>query len=433
MIDCTPSSVASLSKCYCGFSKKEAQAASVFLYCAWANSGCMISWTPDTEQADWTDGGGPHTGDLATFLATADINTVTTLGFPNGGLTGISCLSSLPALITLDIDSNLVTTIDLTGCTSLQFAFLGNNLLTSVDASPCTSLIQLSVANNAGLTTLVLPGTQLQILNCSGTQIATLDLTGYNNLTALTSIGCPNLTTLTLTNCTSLTTVNCNTCASLTTLTLTGCTALVTLDCNTCALTTLDLSVVGATLVSVNCAFNSINNPAGGLVLTGCSGLTTLNCSQNALSTLDCTNLISLLGIPSFDASFNTGPLVSIDFTNCQSLVSLDFRAISGYGSLTSIVLTGASSMASLLCSANAITNLVIGSSTFYNDVEADGNALTLVSVDGILFNLRANCLANLGTCDLTGGTNSPPTLSCVNPLSDCFALNAAGWAATTN
>lgn len=115
----------------------------------------QVSWSPSSEQAQWEDMNGPGAGDLATFLATADLPTVTILNFSGQSITAITNINSttLPNLTELVLESTLISTLDLStyvsfntlnasGCASLASITL--TLLTQINSFDISNCIALS-------------------------------------------------------------------------------------------------------------------------------------------------------------------------------------------------------------------------------------------------------------------------------------------------
>ena len=110
-------------------------------------------------------------------------------------LIGIEAFVSLNALYCVN---NVITNLDLSGCTSLTFLGLSSNsALTSLDVSGCTALTSLDCIYNQSLTNLDLSAcTALTYLMCQYTQLTSLDVRNGNNtnLTEFYSSNNPNLT-----------------------------------------------------------------------------------------------------------------------------------------------------------------------------------------------------------------------------------------------
>jgi len=147
-----------------------------------------FSYEPSTALISWTDINGSFGPvDRPTFLAAVDIASVTSVTLNDGTVTSLSNLSSLPALTGLACQQNLLTTLDVTGCTALTSIVCDHNALTTLDVSGHTALTSLICTENS-LTTLDVTGcTALTILECDHNSLTTFDLTGC---TALTGLNC---------------------------------------------------------------------------------------------------------------------------------------------------------------------------------------------------------------------------------------------------
>lgn len=243
---CDPQSLMDAARCLNCIPMGMMASVATKLLCDLANSGEEeeFSYTPETTLIDWTDAAGPHTGDLATFRATADIPTVIGLQFPSllipspFNITAIEGLATLPALNTLFLAANLVETLDCSGCVNLTNINANGNQLGAaggnINVTGCINLQQLTCDFNANLTTIV----------------------GL--------LTCPNLGTLTCSNC------------AFTTLDVHGLANLVLFDCNTNQITDLDTSACVA-LLNLNCS----NNQLGNLNITGDFAITILDFSTN--------------------------------------------------------------------------------------------------------------------------------------------------------
>jgi hypothetical protein len=128
--------------------------------------------------------------------------TSTNLAFGSRGLASLN-VSGCTSLQYLYCHINQLTSLNVSGCTSLQILQCNNNQLTSLDVSGLTSLITLYCDNNQ-LTSLNVSGfTSLQYLYCHINQLTSLDVSGctsliqlycYNN--QLTSLDVSGLTSL---------------------------------------------------------------------------------------------------------------------------------------------------------------------------------------------------------------------------------------------
>lgn len=429
-MNCSPNALLAASVQYRSLTKSQLRSSIIYLLCEWANHlAPPFRWTPEFKPITWYDSSGLHSTDYTTFLATADIASVYKIDAGGLGITSLENLSSLPALTDLEVGANPgLATLDASGCDSLAVLICDNCNLTSLNITGCTSLVTLNCYFNFALATI----------------------TGLTTCTSLQTFDCDNcaLTSLNCSGLASLATLNCSSNASLTTLTLTGCTALVTLDCNSCALTSLVCTSL-TSLATLNCSSNSLT----ALTLTGCSSLSDLNCNQNpGITSLTLTGLTALVNL---DFSFCT--LTTIDLTPCINLSTIDGSnnnltgdAIVGFSGctvltslsfssnplLTKLVAPVSATITTFLAFGCGLTEVDLGTSSSYTLVDLHNNALpaTPGGIDRVLSDLKNQDLLNAGTCDLTGGTNAPPTISCATPGSDCFVLiNTGGWTISTN
>jgi hypothetical protein len=103
------------------------------------------------------------------------------------------------SLTTLLCPYNFITSLNVSGCTSLVFLFVNNNSLTSLDASGLAALQNLNCSDNS-LTSLNVSGcTALGQLRCSDNSLTSLTVSGLPlttlicNANALTSLRAQNV------------------------------------------------------------------------------------------------------------------------------------------------------------------------------------------------------------------------------------------------
>ena len=161
-------------------------------------------------------------------------------------------------LISLVCDYNQLTSLDVSGCTSLENLYCVYNQLTSLDVSGCTSLEKLYCHENQ-LTSLDVSGcTSLEYLSCHENQLTSLDVSGFTSLEEL----------------------NCDR-NQLPSLDVSGCTSLVKLYCGKNQLVSLDVS--GCTsLMQLTCSENQLVS----LDVSGCTSLKYLVCQNNQISSV---------------------------------------------------------------------------------------------------------------------------------------------------
>ena len=208
----------------------------------------------------------------------------------NNNLTGKIEQTFSDDLVLLSCSRNQLTSLDVSGCTSLVDLLCKDNQLTSLNVSGCTSLKTLSCGGNQ-LTSLNASGcTLLEYLNCLYNQLTSLDVSGC---TSLVELYCSNnqLPSLDVAGCTSLVYLECYN-NQLLSLDVSGCTSLNYLSCGGNQLPSLDISAC-TSLQTLYCGKNQLTS----LDVSGCTSLVYLQCSNNQLTSLDvyeCTSLVDL-------------------------------------------------------------------------------------------------------------------------------------------
>ena len=141
------------------------------------------------------------------------------------------------------------------------------NQLTSLDVSGCSTLT---------------------MLDCSWNQLTSLDV---SQNTALTSLSCwkNQLTSLNVSGCTALTMLFCSD-NQLTSLNVSGCSALTMLWCSENQLTSLDVSNHIA-LTTLQCSKNLLRK----IDLSGCTSIRFLTCDRNQIKAPEMANLVNSL------------------------------------------------------------------------------------------------------------------------------------------
>ena len=279
----------------------------------------------------------------------------------NNNLTGKIEQTFSDDLVLLSCSRNQLTSLDVSGCTSLVDLLCKDNQLTSLNVSGCTSLKTLSCGGNQ-LTSLNASGcTLLEYLNCLYNQLTSLDVSGC---TSLVELYCSNnqLTSLNVSGCTSLETLSCGG-NQLTSLNASGCTLLEYLNCPYNQLTSLDIA--GCTsLVELYCS----NNQLPSLDVAGCTSLVYLECYNNQLLSLDVSGCTSLNYL-----SCGGNQLPSLDISACTSLQTL----YCGKNQLTSLDVSGCTSLVYLQCSNNQLTSLDVYECTSLVDLYCKYNQIS--------------------------------------------------------
>ena len=209
-------------------------------------------------------------------------------------------------------------TLDISDCPGVQRMMLSvMPQLTSVDVSGCTNLQFLST-HQCNLTTLDVSGcTSLQTLQCLDNPLTNLDVSGCINLQDLKITEdrdgiCSNLTSLDLSDCSALQTLNCRN-NQLTSLDLSNCPALYELSCDGNRLTSLDLRSC-PDLYELSCDGNRLTS----LDLRSCPDLYELSCSSNQLTSLDLSSCPDL-----YYLGCSSNQLTTLDVSFCPDLSSL--------------------------------------------------------------------------------------------------------------
>jgi hypothetical protein len=463
-MNCDPKYLAEASRCFCGFSQRESAAAQIYALCWYANHLTppvgTISWSPSNAEAFWIDVHGIHPQvDLATFLATADLPSVVQINFsPTIPITSLSGLSNCPLLNGLVVNSSLLTTLDLAGCSNLvtlsstyganlqaidnlsdcvnlsTLNLTGNALLTTLDITVLPSIITV-VCDNCGLTNLIVAGSSVVSLNCSGNvSLTTLTLTGCTALVTLDSNNCIPCVITGINTCSSLVTANVAdnanitldvhgllnldslNCSSnpLTSLNVSGCTALTYLNIGDTQIAALDVHTCLslATLWAVSIALTAINT-------TGCGNLSFLRCYNSSVTSLDLSTspLLTILDC-------NTAALTSLNVTGCSAITYLDCSV----NTIAVLDVSTCTSLATLKTSENSLTSLIVLGATSLTDVTAQINLMNPAAVDAVLCGLNTNGALN---GNVRVDSNSPPTAIGIACADNITGLQFKGWTVT--
>lgn len=249
--------------------------------------------------------------------------------------------------------------------TLLKELYCDQNALTSLNVTGCSTMTVLDCSNNQ-LTSLSDLPTTLKTLRCYNNKLSgTFTLTGRSSLVTLSISNNPNLTGLKCYN------------NSLESLNLSGCSALTYLDCSGNHI--YSLSNLPASLKTIDCSSNQLSdlptlpnnievlrcasNKFGTLTIAGMSKLKTLDVSSNTLlTTLNCYN----------------NALTTLSYSGCSTLKNLDC-AVNKLASLPALP----SSVTKFNCSANQLTSLP-SLSTGLVELSCAYNKLTSLSVQGL-------------------------------------------------
>ena len=162
--------------------------------------------TPSGTITGWYDDGG-NSNDFNSNLTAVDLRGLTGLTQAscanNGTVTSLN-VSGLTSLQDLDCQSNQLTSLNISGLTSLSNFSCDYNQLTSLSVSGLTNLTYFSCQSNQ-ITSLNVSGlTNLQMLDCDSNQLTSLS--GVSGLTSLRDLTCQHnlLTSLNVSGDTSL-------------------------------------------------------------------------------------------------------------------------------------------------------------------------------------------------------------------------------------
>lgn len=248
-------------------------------------------------------------------------------------------------LITLGYDNvvdNYVNTSNISGLTNLDVSDLAIADFTGIE--DFTSLTKLNCSGNDLASINVSTLTNLKELNCGrNNSLTSLDCSGLTELTILNTFGSP-LTSLNVSGLTKLTTLNCN-LNSLTSLDVSGLTNLTTLNCAGNNLTSLNVSGL-TNLKDLDC----INNKLVSLNCSGLTSLTNLICNDNKLTSLTISGLTSLIKI-----NCQNNNLTSLDVNGMASLTEL----FCFNNNLSNLNLVGTTNLSSLNCTINPLLSCI--------------------------------------------------------------------------
>jgi len=360
------------------------------------------------------------TGNQLTFLDVNKNAGLIELNVSNNKLATLD-FSRLTALVRLDVSGNQLTSLNVSELTALQSLLVGGNLLTSLNVSELTALQNLSVGGNlltslnvselTALQTLYVGGNLLTSLNVSGlTALQTLYVDGnlltslnVSGLTALGFLDVSNnhLTSLDVSGCTELREINAHS-NSLTTLNVSGLMALEILRASNNQLTLVNVSRCSAlSSLGIN------NNPLTSLDVSGCTALSSLNLSVMSLTSLSINGGDTLKSFVITD-----GPLIYLDVSGCTALQSLYIRC-----QLTSLNVSGLTSLGSLDVSNNQLTTLNVSGCTTLRSLNVRMNQFTSTNLNNLFETLHGYTIS-----EFSKGINigfNPGTDSCDRSIAE--------------
>ena len=293
-------------------------------------------------------------------------------------------------------------------------------------------LQQLHCRFNSTLTSMdVSQNKRLTFLECTGTGLTQIDVTGLNKLEGLLYKSNRNLQTLHFGNNVALTKLNCENNNKLESIDFNNLANLTELECPSNSLTSLDLTSL-TELETLKCNNNRIRN----ITFANNNALTTLNCSSNIeLASLDVSTLTALQTLKCSGGMYGRGKglLNSLTFgdknsnlkeldCSSNSLTSLGLSKLTGLTELTcgnndmeSLDVSVLANLKTLDCSAysfggdkGSLTSLVFGdTNTNLTNVRCRNNQLTSLNVSRLSKLTSLDCSNNqLTSLDVSGLTN---------------------------
>ena len=282
----------------------------------------------------------------------------------NNQLPGLD-LHGFKALRKVNCFINLLSSLDVSGCTALEELDCSDNLLPSLDVSNCAALNKLDCGYNQ-LTSLNLKGcVALDSLRCNDNQLTRLDTSGCASLTDVYLSENP-LTSLNMSDCTSITRFEVYHNLNLTDLDISGCTSLTLFSITSETLQHVNLSGCKA-LIAFSCDGNQVTS----LDVSGCAALTQLFCNENQLESLD------VRGCPALQVLYcHHNKLKSLDLTKNTKLTELYCE----FNQLTKLNLAKNTKLKKMRCPDNSITKLDITNCPYLKKVIKKGELLTYYS-----------------------------------------------------
>ena len=337
---------------------------------------------------------------------------------------GISSIG-LPNLKYLNLDNNTnLASVNISDLTNIEVVNISNNpLLTSLDLSSKTNLKRISSVNNA-LTSINITG------NTSLTELYAYSNSGLTSVTGLTTCTALNVfqvwncnlngALVNFSSCPYLITIQVSGNASLGTIDVTSNTLLRELFCQDDGISTINLT--NNTQLKV-LAING--NSLSSLNLTNNTQLTRLLIYANTSLGIPTglTTLTDLIEFNAYDCNFTT----ALNLTTLTKLETL----YCGNTALPSINLSTCTKLKTLsVRNSPSVTALNLPATL--NDlkrVEIDNNGLTATEINNLLIKLDTNGLSG-GYFKSSGGTNAAPTGAGITAKNN---LIAKGWSVTTN
>ncbi|MBF4487056.1 T9SS type A sorting domain-containing protein [Flavobacterium sp. CSZ] len=321
-------------------------------------------------------------------------------------------VTGLTKIEVLDCSYNAIPTLDFKDFTALKNLDCSNSSVVALDLTNCTAIKNLIINNNSISVLNVSGFKNLEVLNLGSNSVKTLDTSNLTALNTLTFYGNP-LTSLNTANCTALKFISVAD-HKISDANISGCTALETLDVRYCSID--KLTVENCTALTAISGFDSMGYVTN-LNLTNCKNLTAiimvnfgvknlnlLNCS--ALTTLECTKInvetINLSGCSSLKTLVaDNNMLQQLDLSDCVNLEKLVAKS----NKLTVLKVAG-SKLKELSCSNNLLTDLNLSGQSQLVSLSCYENKLANINITGLTslktFICYRNLLTNLNVSQLS-------------------------------
>ena len=347
--------------------------------------------------------------------AAAYNNQLNCTGLNISDLTGIEAFT---AMTSLHCENNLLTSLDVSACSSLLYLYCQDNALTSLNFSP--AIRELACTNNQLTSIDLIANTQFTVLFCNNNLLTSLNVANGNNQfmnpNGFNTTGNPNLTCIEVDNAyfsldnwwyidtwTSYS-IDCNSSI--------GCTVTIpdanfkaylvgNAAINTNGDTEIQCAEATSFTGSINCSSSTIANLTG---IEAFTALTSLDCSDNQLTSLN--------------VSSNT----ALTLLNCSD------------NQLTALNTSSNTALAILRCAHNELTSLNVSTNTALTTLNCFDNQLTSLNISGNTALTILDCRSNLLTALNVKNTNNTDFISFTttgNPLLTCIQVDDEAYSTT--
>jgi Leucine-rich repeat (LRR) protein len=337
---------------------------------------------------------------------------VTNIGIVESNVTNVTGIEYFTNLKLLNVFENNITTLDFTMLPSLEYLYINSNPLTSLNVTGLVNLKELTVVGS-NLNTLDASSlTSLTLLNCNSNLLSSVNVAGLSNLKEF-RCGNNQLTSLNLTGLPNLESLFCD-YNELPAIDFTGLTSAKIIYCTHNQLTSLNLTGL-PNLLTLNCDYNLINS----LNFLSVPNLVSLSLGNNPMTSINLNGLINLLHLTCDHVQATTLNLAPLNYGGISKLKWLDCS----YNQLTNLDLTGKVRLTKLKCNNNLLTSINVANFPDLQKVYCDHNLITTLDFStNPLFNELSCSNNNLTTIKINNGTNQ--VLSGAQYFGDCFDNN---------